>query len=95
MILEVRREEKCPLLIGTVTLGFLSIFSKSQASSPFEALNKARLSRCQREVRLPVQKRQSPRAFFMVSKGYSDIPSSFEMKDEPAFMQLQGNLTFF
>ena len=35
---------------------------------------------------------RGPRAFSMVSTGDSDIPSSFEMKDEPAFKQLQGNL---
>ena len=38
-LLEVSQEAKCPLLVGTVILVFLSIFTKSQASSPFEALN--------------------------------------------------------
>ena len=38
-LLEVRREAKRPLLVGTVILVFLSIFTKSLASSPFEALN--------------------------------------------------------
>ena len=33
--------------------------------------------------------------FSRVSTGDSDIPSSFEMKDEPAFKPLQGNPTFF
>ena len=47
MLLEVRWETKHPFLVGTVILGFLSIFKKSQASSPFEALNSAGLSRCQ------------------------------------------------
>ena len=69
-----------PLLFGIVTLGFLSIFSKSQASSPFEALNSVHLSRCQMDVRPPVQKRLRPRAFSRVSTGDSDIPSSCEMK---------------
>ena len=32
------------LLVATVILVFLSIFTKSQASSPFEALNSAHLS---------------------------------------------------
>ena len=31
----------------------------------------------------------------MVSTGDSDIPSSCEMKDEPAFKPLQGNPAFF
>ena len=34
-------------------------------------------------------------AFSRVSPGDSDIPSSCEMKDEPAFWPLQGKLTFF
>ena len=91
----MRREAKWPLLIGTVILGFLSIFTKSQAFSPFEALNSACLSRCQRDMRPPVQKRRSPRAFSRVSTGDSDIPSSCEMKDEPAFKALEGKPAFF
>ena len=43
-LLEVRWEAMCPILVGTVILVFLSIFTKSQASSPFEALNWAHLS---------------------------------------------------
>ena len=43
----MRRETKHSFLVGRVILGFLSIFKKSQASSPFEALNSAFLSRCQ------------------------------------------------
>ena len=38
-LLEVNREAKRPLLVSTIILVFLSIFTKSQASSPFEALN--------------------------------------------------------
>ena len=76
-------------------LEFPSIFKKSQASSPFEALNSTFLSRCQRDVRPPVQMRQRPRAFSRVSTGDSDIPSSCEMKDEPALKPLQGNPAFF
>ena len=39
MLLEVSREAKRPLLVSTVILIFLSIFTKSHASSLFEALN--------------------------------------------------------
>ena len=88
-LLEVRRETHGPFLVATVIFAFLSIFNKSQASSPFEALNSACLSRCQRDVRPPVQMRQGPRAFSRVSTGDSDIPSSCEIKDEPAFKPLQ------
>ena len=91
----MRREAKCPLLIGTVILVFLSIFTKSQASSPFEALNSAHLSKCQKDVRPSVQKRWRTMAFSTVSTGDSVIPSSCEMKDEPAFKALLGTPAFF
>ena len=54
-ILEVRQETEGHFPASTVILGFLSICKKRQVSSPFEALNSARLSRCQRDVRPPVQ----------------------------------------
>ena len=94
-LLEVSREAKCPLLVGTVILVFLSIFTKSQASSPFEALNSAHLSKSQIDVRPSVQKRVRTMAFSRVSTGDSDIPSSCEMKDEPAFKALLGKPAFF
>ena len=84
----MRRDAKRPLLVGTVILVFLSIFTKSQASSPFEALNSAHLSMCQKDVRPSLQKRLRTMAFSRVSTGDSDIPSSCEMKDEPAFKAL-------
>ena len=45
--LEVRLEAKRPLLVGTVILVFLSIFTNCQAPSPFQSLNSAHLSKCQ------------------------------------------------
>ena len=51
MLLKVRKETEIQFLAGTVILGFLSIFKKSQASSSFEALNSVCISRCQRDVR--------------------------------------------
>ena len=94
-LLEVSREAKRPLLVGTVILVFLSIFTKSQASSPFEALNSAHLWMSQMDVRPSVQKMLRTMAFSRVSKGDSDIPSSCEMKDENAFKALQGGPAFF
>ena len=94
-LLEVRRETEGPILVSTVILGFLSIFKKSQGSSHFEALNSACLSGCPRDVNPPVQMRRGPRALSRVSTGYSDIPSSCEMKDTPAFKPLLGNPAFF
>ena len=95
MLLKVRREAKCPLLVGTVILVFLSIFTKSQASSPFEAMNSAHLSMCQKDVKPSVQKRWRTMAFSSVSTVDSVIHSSCEMKYEPAFKSLQGNPAFF
>ena len=94
MLLEVRQETEFHFLFGTVILGLLSIFKKSQASSPYESLNSVCLSRGQNHVRPPVQMRWKPMAFSRVSTGDSDIPSSCEMKDEPEFKALQGNCAF-
>ena len=94
-LLEVSREAKRPLLVGTVILLFLSIFTKSQASSPFEALNSAQPSKSQIDVRPSVQKRLRTMSFSRVSTGDSDIPSSCEMKDERTFKALQGKPAFF
>ena len=94
-ILEVRQETEFHFLVVTVLLGFLSIFKNCQALSPYEALNSVCLSRGQRDVRPPVQMRQRPMVFSKVSTGASDMPSSFEMKDEPEFKPLYGNQDFF
>ena len=95
MLLEVSREEKRPSLVGTVILVFLSIFKKSQASSPFETLNSAQILMSQMDVRPSVQKSLKTMASSRVSTGDSDILSSCEMKDEPAFKPLQGKPSFF
>ena len=68
------RNAKRPLLVGTVILLFLSIFTKSQASSPFESLNTAHLSKSQTDVRPSFQKTLRTLAFSRVSRGDSDIP---------------------
>ena len=94
-VLEVRQEVKRPLLFGRVILVFLSIFTKSQASSPFEARNSVHLSTCQKDERPSVQKRWSTMVFSRVSTGDSVIPSSCEIKYETAFKPLQGNRAFF
>ena len=94
-LLEVSLAAKLPLLVGTVILAFLSIFTNSQASSPFESLNSANLSKSQMDVRPSVQKSLIPVALSRNSIGDSDIPSSFEKKDDPAFKALQGKPAFF
>ena len=75
-LLVVRQETEVHFLVGRLILGFLSIFKKSQASSPYEALNSVCFSRVQRDVRPPVQMRRTPTAFSRVSTGDSDRPSS-------------------
>ena len=94
-LLEVRQETEFHFLVGTIILGFLSVFKKSQASSPFEALNSVCLSSCQSDMIPPFQMRQRPTAFSRVSTGNSNIPSSFELRDEPEFKPLQGKRAFF
>ena len=91
----MRQETEVHFLVGTVILGFLSLFKKSQASSPYESLNSVRLSRGQMDVRPHIQMRRTPMAFSRVSTGDSDMPSSCEMKAEPEFKPLQGNRAFF
>ena len=91
----MRQETKAHFLLGTVILGFLSIFKKSQASSPFEALNFVCLSRYQSDVIPSIQIRWRTMAFSRVSTGDTDIPSSCEMQHEPEFKPLQGNKAFF
>ena len=93
--MEVKQETEVHFVVGTVILGFLSIFKKSKASSPFEALNSVSFSRCQSDVIPPVQMRRRPTSFSRVSTGDSDIPTSRDMKHEPKFKPLQGNLAFF
>ena len=68
---------------------------KSQASSTFEAMNSAHLSKFQKDVWPSVQKTWRTMTFSRFSTGDSVIPSSFEMKYEPAFKPLQGNPAFF
>ena len=93
--LEVRRETQAPFPVATGILRFLSIFKRRQASTPFEALNSVFLLSCQRDVRPPVERGRGIRAFSRISTGDSDIPSSCEMEDEPAFKSLQGNPALF
>ena len=63
----MRRDTEGQFLTGTMILGFLSIFKKSQAPSPFEALNSTRLSKFEKDLRPHVQMKGRSRAFSMVS----------------------------
>ena len=48
-----------------------------------------------RDVRPPVQMRLGTRVASRISTQDSDIPSSCQMKDEPAFKPIHGNPTLF
>ena len=85
----MRGGTKGQFLVGTVILGFLTIFKKGPALSAFEALKSASLSMCEMDVRPLVQMRWRTRALCCISTGVSDILSSFDMKDEPAFKPMQ------
>ena len=74
-LLDVSREAKRPLLVVTVILVFLSILTKARASSPFEALNSAHLSKSQMNVRPSVLRSLRTMSFSWVSTGDSVIPS--------------------
>ena len=91
----MRQENEVHFRVGKVILGFLSIFKKSQASSPYEPFNSVCLSRGHRDVRPPVQMTLTPTAFSTVSTLDSDMSSSCEMKDEPEFKPLLENRAFF
>ena len=86
----MKQETEVHVLVGTVILGFLSIFKKSKASSHFEAINSDCLLRYQSDVIPPIQMRRRTTDFSRVATGDSDIPSSCEMKHEPEFKPLQG-----
>ena len=95
MPLDVRQETQRPFPVSTWIFGSLLIFKRSQASSPFEALNSTCLSSCQGDVRPPIEIRVGTRVFSTVSTGDSDLLASCELRDEPAFKSLQGHPAFF
>ena len=79
MLLEVTQETEVHFLFGKVMLGLLSIFKKSQASSPDVGLNSVCLSMGHRDVRPPVQMTLIPKAFSRISTWDSDMSSSCEL----------------
>ena len=70
MHLEVKQETEVHFLVGRVILGFLSIFKKRKASSPFEALLSVCLSMCQSDVIPNVQMRRRPTDFYGLHRGF-------------------------
>ena len=86
---------KASLIILHIYIGIPINFHVESGIVTFEALNSAHLSKCQMDVRPSVQKRLRTMAFSRISTRDSDIPSSCEMKDEPAFKALQGKPAVF
>ena len=89
-LLDMRRETQWPFPVATGIMGLLLIFKRSQSSSPFEASNSTCLSRCEKDVRPPVEMRQGTTAFSRVSTENSDIPSSCEMKHKACIQITAG-----
>ena len=85
---------KGPFPVVTGILGYLSLFKRSQASSPFESLNRMPLE-LPKGCEDSCQDEGGYRSFSRVSRGDLDILSSCEMKDKPAFKSLQGNQALF
>ena len=73
-LLEVSREAKHPLLVGTVILVFLSIFTKCQASSPVEAM-KRHLLWCMELPTSDCDELDIPPDLRRVSQGISGVAS--------------------
>ena len=70
-------------------------FQKESGIVTFVALNSVCLSRYQSDVIHSIQMRRRTTAFSRVSTGVPDIPSSCEVKHEPEFKPLQGNMALF
>ena len=73
MPLDLRWETQGPFPVATGILEFLSIFKRSQASSPVEACHSAFLLRYQSGVNFPMEMRRGTRALSKFSTGDSDI----------------------
>ena len=76
-------------------IGFPINFQKESGLVTFISIELHEPHEVSTDVRAPVQIRRGTRVSSMVSTGDSDIPSSCELKDKPAFKPLQGNATLF
>ena len=76
-------------------IGNPSNFQEESSLVSFSSLELHEPLEVSRDVRPPVQMRRGTRVSSRISTQHSDIPSSCQMKDEPAFKPLQGNPTLF
>ena len=70
-------------------------FQEESSLVSFGSLELSEPLEVSRDMRPPVQMRRGTGVFSRFSTGDSDIPSSCEMKEEPAFKPRQGNPTLF
>ena len=76
-------------------IGIPSNFQEESSLVSFSSLEFHEPLEVSRDVRPPVQMRRGTRISSRISTQDSDIRSSSQMKDEPAFKSLQGNPTLF
>ena len=74
-------------------IGNPSNFQEESSLVSFSSLELQETLDVSKDVRPPVQMRRGTRVSSRISTQDSDIPSSCQMKDEPAFKPLQGNPT--
>ena len=74
-------------------IGFPSNFEEESSLVSFSSLELHEPLDVSRDVMPPFQMRQGIRDSSRISTQDLDIPSSCQMKDDPAFKPLQGNLT--
>ena len=70
-------------------------FQEESSLVSFGSLELRETLEVSRDVRPPVQMRRGTSVSSRISTQDSDIPSSCQMKEEPAFKPLQGNPTLF
>ena len=76
-------------------IGILIKFQEESSLVSFRSLVLHEPLEVSRDVRFPFQMSRGNRISSRISKQDSGIPSSCQMKDEPAFKPLQGNPTLF
>ena len=76
-------------------IGIPIYFQEESSLVSFGSLELREPLEVSRVLRPPLQISRGTRVSFRISTEDSDIPSSCQMKDEPAFKPLQGNRTLF
>ena len=76
-------------------IGIPIYFKEESGLVTFRSIELHKPLEVSRDMSPPLQMRRGTRVFSRVSTEDSNIPSSCEMKDEPAFKPLQGNPSLF